>query len=201
VWVWVLLGFAAFGFCCCGGVSLLVLAAANPRWEPYTADNGAFTADFPGKPVYQSKPFKWNDGKEGTSHEYGALQLINAQGFGVHYADLPKSMLAFRPSDKKLLKAGLDEFKANSTNFTVGSENYHKVGQYVALDIDGTMTDPQHGLLQVSVRVMIVGDRVFTLVAAGKDKAKLTPAKDRFFNSFKPADPKEKDNGGEPKGK
>jgi hypothetical protein len=199
VWVWLLLGMGAFGFCCCGGVGFLFLAAANPKWEPYTADNGAFTADFPGKPEYKTNAFQWKDKDEspGTSHEYGAVQLMNAQGFAVHYTDLPKSMLTFRWSDEKLLKAGLEEYKRDSTNFTVKSSTETTVGKYKAVDVEGTTTHPQHGLLQVSVRVVIVGDRVFTLIAAGKERAKLTPAKDRFFNSFKPADPKDK--GGEPK--
>ncbi len=200
LWLWLLLGLGGFGFCCCGGVVLLFVAFANGKWQSYTPEGGAFTAEFPNPPVYQSKEFKWKDKGEtvGTSHEYAALQLLQGQGVGVHYADLPKSMKAVRPSDKRLLKLGLDDFKANSTNFTVLSATDLTVGKYEAMDIEGTMTDPQQGLLQVSLRVMIVGDRVFTLIAAGKDKKKLGPLRDRFFNSFQPAEPKV-DEKGEPK--
>lgn len=187
--MWLLLVFGGLGCCGCGGVVFAVLAATN-KWESFTPDNGAFTADFPGKPVYHTKPFKWKDGKEGTSHEYGALQLVNAQGFGIHYTDLPKSMKA--ASDEALLKYGLEDFKANSTNFTVQSSSEIKPGGHSGLDVEGTYTDPQHGLLQVYVRVLIVGDRIFTLVAAGKERKKLVKEKDRFFNSFKPAEPKGK---------
>jgi len=198
LWLWLLLGLGGFGFCCCGGGVLLLIAAANPKWEPYTAENGAFTADFPGKPIYQTKPVKWPDDKEGIGHEYGALQPLQQQGVGVHYADLPKSMKAIRPTDKKLLKLGLADFKATSTNFTVQSSVETQHGRYEAMDVEGTMTDPKQGLLQVSLRVMIVGDRVFTLIAAGKDRKKLQPTRDKFFDSFKPAEPK-KDEKGEPK--
>lgn len=190
-WLWLLLAVGGFG--CCGCCGLLGLVNMANQWKPYTAKDGAFTADFPGEPVVQEKTFKWKDDTTGKSHEYAALQLLNAQGFGVHYADLPKSMKAIRPTDKRLLKLGLEDFKANATNFTVGPETFLKVGEYEALDIEGTMTDPKHGMLHVYVRVMIVGDRVFTLIAAGKEKGKLAPHKDRFFNSFKPADPPEKD--------
>lgn len=189
-WLWLVLGFVAFGFCCCGGLGALTLVNAN-KWESYTSENGAFTAEFPGKPVYQTKPFKWKDGKEGTGHEFAALQLLNAQGFGIHYADLPKSLKGV-VDDETLLKLGLEDFKANSTNFSIQSSSRTKVGKHEAMDVEGTMTDPQQGMLQVYLRVVIVGDRVFTLIAAGKDKKKLTPHKDRFFNSFKPADPKDK---------
>ncbi len=191
LWVWLLLGLGGFGFCCCGGVGLLFLAAANGKWESYTPDNGAFTAEFPIKPVHQEKTFKWKDDATGTSQEYAAILWVQGQGVGVHYADLPKSMKPIRPTDKKLLKLGLEDFKANSTNFTVLSETPLTVGKYEAMDIEGTMTDPKQGLLQVSLRVMIVGDRVFTLIAAGKDKKKMQPMRDRFFNSFKPAEPKD----------
>jgi hypothetical protein len=192
-WVWLLLGLGGFGFCCCGGGVVLFFAAANGKWETHTPDNAAFSAEFPNKPTYTTKPFNWKDQGEtvGTSHEYAAVQPLQQQGVGVHYADLPKSMKAFRPSDETLLKQGLAEFKADSTNFTVQSETPLTVGKHKAMDIEGTMTDPKLGLLQVSIRVMIVGDRVFTLIAAGKDRKKLQPTRDRFFNSFKPAEPKE----------
>ena len=190
-WLWLVLGFVGFSCCGCGGLLLVFVNAAN-KWENYTPDNGAFTAEFPGKPVAQTKPFTWKDGKETTSYEYAALQLLNAQGFGIHYTDLPKSQ-RLGQSDDTLLKYGLEDFKKNATNFTVQSSSRTKAAdKYEALDVEGTMTDPQHGLLQVYIRVIIVGDRVFTLIAAGKDKKKLTPHKDRFFNSFKPADPKDK---------
>ena len=109
---------------------------------------------------------------------------------GLHYADLPKSMKGFRPSDEKLLKLGLEDFKADSNNFSVLSSAEVTVGKYKGMDVEGTMTDPKLGLLQVSLRVVIVGDRVFTLIAAGKDRKKVQTMRDRFFNSFKPADPK-----------
>ncbi|MFY7953334.1 MAG: hypothetical protein ACOVT5_12580, partial [Armatimonadaceae bacterium] len=121
VWVWVLLAVGGFGFCCCGGGVVLFFAAANGKWEAYTPDNGAFTAEFPTKPVYQTKQFNWKDNGEtvGTSHEYAALLPLQQQGVGLHYADLPKSMKGFRPSDEKLLKLGLEDFKADSNNFSV----------------------------------------------------------------------------------
>lgn len=191
LWVWLLLGFGGFALCCGGCVVMGVIAALNGKWEPYTADGGAFTAEFPTKPVHQEKTFKWKDDTSGKSHEYASVLVLQGQGVGVHYADLPKSMKAIRPTDKRLLKLGLEDFKANSTNFTVQNETFQTIGKYEVLDIEGTMTDPQQGLLQVSLRVMIVGDRVFTLIAAGKDRKKMQPTRDRFFNSFKPADPKD----------
>jgi hypothetical protein len=191
LWVWLLLVGGGFALCCGGCVVLVVVAALNGKWESYTPENGAFTAEFPNKPVYQTKPFTWPDGKEGTGHEYAALQPLQGQGVGLHYADMPKSLKASPPRDKLLLKAGVEDFKAKSTNFTVQSSTETKVGKYEAVDVEGTMTDPNQGLLQVSLRVIIVGDRVFTLIAAGKDRKKLQPVRDRFFNSFKPAEPKE----------
>jgi hypothetical protein len=192
VWVWVLLAVGGFGFCCCGGGVVLFFAAANAKWEPYTPDNAAFTAEFPTKPVYKTEQFNWKDNGEtvGTSHQYAALLPLQQLGVGLHYADLPKSMKGFRPSDEKLLKLGLEDFKADSNNFTVQSSAEVTVGKYKGRDVEGTMTDPKLGLLQVSLRVVIVGDRVFTLIAAGKDRKKVQPMRDRFFNSFKPADPK-----------
>lgn len=97
LWLWLVLGFGGFGLCCCGGLGLLGLAALNGKWESYTADTGAFTAEFPNKPVYQTKPFTWPDGKEGTGHEYAALQPLQGQGVGLHYADMPKSLKASPP--------------------------------------------------------------------------------------------------------
>lgn len=85
----------------------------------------------------------------------------------------------------------MEDFKAKSTNFTPLSSAETKFGKYEAMDVEGTMTNPKQGLLHVSLRVIIVGDRVFTLIAAGKDKKKLAPVRDRFFNSFKPAEPKD----------
>lgn len=190
-WLWVVLSIIGFSCCGCGGLGAIFLANAN-KWESYTPDNGAFTAEFPGKPVYQTKPFKWKDGKEGTGHEFAALQLLNAQGFVVYYTDLPKSLKGAL-SDDAILKFGLEDIKAKYTNFTVQSTTELPVGKHKAMDVDGTYTDPQHGKLQVSVRSIIVGDRLFMLFAVGQDRKKLTPHKNRFFNSFKPADPKDKE--------
>lgn len=190
-WLWLLLALGGFSCCgCCGVLGLLNMAN---QWKSFTAKDGAFTADFPGDPVYTTEAFNWKDKDTtpGTSHQYGALQLMNAQAFAVHYADMPKSMKPFRPSDKKLLELGLEDFKANTTNFTEQNRAETTVGKHKALDVEGTFTDPKHGLLYVFVRAVIVGDRVFILIAAGKEKGKLAPQKDRFFNSFKPADPKE----------
>ncbi len=190
LWLWLLLGLGGFGFCCCGGlVAFVFFAAANPKWEPYTAENGAFTAEFPGKPVTQQKPVKWPDDKEGTGYEYAALQPLQQQGVGLHYTDIPKSLRKVT-DDETLLKIWLKDFKAKSTNFTEKSSSLSKPGKYQVMDVEGTMMDPQHGLLQVSLRLMIVGDRAFLLVAAGKDRRKMQPMRDRFFDSFKPAEPK-----------
>jgi hypothetical protein len=190
VWLWLLLGFGGLSLCCCGGLVAVGLTNAN-KWERYTAENGAFTAEFPGKPVHEEKDFQWNDKNDtrGKAHEYAAVQWLNTQGFAIHYADLPKSMKAIRPTDKKLLSLGLNDLKTKSPEFTVLSAVDRKVAAYDAMDVEGTYTDPQQGFLHAYVRVMIVGDRVFTLMAAGKDKKKLNRDKERFFNSFQPADP------------
>lgn len=203
-WVWLLL--AVGGISCCGCCGLLGLVNALNQWKPHTAKDGAFTAEFPGDPVHTTEAFNWKDKDEspGTTQQYTAIQLATAQVFAVHYADMPKSMKQFRPKDEKLLELGLQDFKAGAPNFTEQSRTEVTVaGKYKGLDVEGTYTDPKHGMLSVYVRAVIVGDRVFVLIAAGKDKAKLTPQKDRFFNSFKPADPPEKEKGkpAEPKEK
>lgn len=190
LWVVGVLGLLAVGCCGCGGL-LFLIAASNPKWEPYSPDSGAFTADFPGKPEHKTEGVNWPDGKEGTAEIYALVRPLNADGFAIHYVDLPKSWQVPKSEDW-LLKEGLEQMKKDTTNFTVGTTSRLKVDKYEALDVEGTMTDPKAGLIHVYIRVMIVGERVFTLMAAGKDPKKLAPEKEQFFKSFKPADPKEK---------
>jgi hypothetical protein len=190
-WVIGLLVLFGVGCCGCGGIGLFLIVA-TPKWEPFTPENGAFTADFPGKPEHKSEVVNWPDGKEGTSEQYAAVRPLNGDGFAVHYVNLPKSWQVAKSEDW-LLKQGLEEIKKGTTNFTLVSSTRLKVmDKYEAMDVDGTATDPKVGLLNVQLRVLIVGDRLYMLFAAGKDKKKLGPEKDRFFSSFKPTDPKAK---------
>jgi hypothetical protein len=93
--------------------------------------------------------------------------------------------------DETLLKIWLKDFKSKQTNFTEQSSTLTKSGKYPVMDVEGKFIDPKHGPLEASLRVMIVGDRGFLLIAAGKDRKKMQPMRDRFFNSFKPAEPKD----------
>lgn len=181
-----------FGCCACGGVGLFLIAA-NPKWESFTPENHAFTADFPGKPVYStnSSGVKWPDGTPDTLHKYDAVKLGNAEWFAVHYFDVPKSR--GQQANKVLITVMIEGYKNSAPGgFNPISSNESPDTPYPAKDVEGTYTDPKQGELHAYGRALVAGDRVYLLIAVGKDKKKLAPEKEQFFNSFKPADPKQK---------
>lgn len=186
--VGLLVVFGLLGCCACGGVGL-ILIAANPKWESFKPDNGAFTADFPGKPEYStnSAGIQWPDGTPDTLHKYDAVKLGNTEWFAVHYYDVPKSRAA--TSDKVFITVMIEGYKnAAPGGFTQISSNDAPDTLYPAKDVEGKFTDPKAGELHAYGRALVAGDRVYLLIAVGKEKKKLTPEKDRFFNSFKPAE-------------
>lgn len=191
--VWLLLAVLGFGCCGCGGLILAGLFVVNPPWEAYTPDNGAFTAEFPGKPTYSEDTagIQWPDGTPATLHKYDAGKLGNTEWFAVHYYDLPRSK--DRPSNKVLINLIVEGYKkAAPGGFNQVTSNDSPAVVHPAKDVEGTFTHPQLGPVYAYGRGLVAGDRVYMLVAVGKDRTKLAPEKDRFFNSFKPAEPKEK---------
>lgn len=193
LWVWAVLALVGVGCCGCGGVGLLFWGAANPPWEKFTHDKGEFTAEFPGKPNYQSHAFAWPDGTTGTTHEYNAWKANNFEGFAVHYLDWPKG--GTRGRDEFLIDLFLDDFKKTNTHgYAEASKGEMTTyGKYKGRETEGTINDPQYGQGYAHVRVMVVGDRGYMLIAVGKEKGKLVADKDRFFNSFQPVEPKAKE--------
>jgi hypothetical protein len=171
----------------------LFLIAANPKWESFTPENEAFTAEFPGKPAYTtaSDGIQWPDGTPDTLHKYEAAKLGNAEWFAVHYYDVPKSRAAV--ADKVFITVMIEGYKNSAPGgFHQISSNDSPDIPYKAKDVEGTFTDPKAGELYSYGRALVAGDRVYLLIAVGKDKKKLAPEKDHFFNSFKPTVRKEK---------
>ncbi len=185
IWLWLLLGFGGLSLLCCGGGAVIAWRGMNPKWQEFRPEGGEFAAIFPGKPKLETKPFNWPNGTTGTARLYHAERMGGPAGFHVHFLDIPKTQL--KGSEDFLLNAMIEEIKKSDLpSFAEVSRKPVSGTNYEGKEVEATFQHPKHGTGIAFLRIAVVGERIFVLMALGKDRKRLLPEKDRFFDSFVP---------------
>ncbi len=182
-WVIILGIVGVLGLGCCGGGGFLVYKfAGDPKWEKFNSPDARWSADFPGKPKMEVKPI--GGGVSGNTTFYGAQRLFGQEAFGVGYADLdPIGVRA--SSNETLLNEGLNGILTGPQNAREVSRRNLKMVGVDAKELTVDVTDPQAGKGRMVVRILMVENRLYTLVAVKVGQSAGNPEQtDRFFDSF-----------------
>jgi len=184
MWVIILGIVGVLGLGCCGGGGFLIYKfAGDPKWEPFASPDGRWSADFPGKPKMETKPI--GGGASGNNTFYGAQRMFGREAFGVASADLDPVGVRIA-SHETLLNEGLNGILTGPQNAREISRRNLKMAGADAKELTVDVNDPQNGKGRMVVRIFIVENRLYTLVAvkmgpSGKDP----PDAQRFFDSFR----------------
>jgi hypothetical protein len=180
----VLAGLTALGLVCCGCAGFIVYKATELSWSNYTPSGNEFTATFPREPIYDSQQFTWPDGSQGKIHQYLSSLMFQRQLYMVQFTDLPRGLGGKVWRDVQL-NAMLDEMKKPGS-FMLKEEGRTEtsLGGQPAKEVYGPCNHPEYGDGYMFSRVAIINQRVYVLIALGKDRGSIEERKDRFFNSL-----------------
>jgi hypothetical protein len=168
-WVIILGIVGVLGLGCCGGGGFLLYKfAGDPKWEKFNSPDARWSADFPGKPKMESKPI--GGGVSGNTTFYGAQRMFGQEAFGVGYA---------------LMNEGLSGILKGPQNAREVSRRNLKMAGVDAKELTADVNDPQAGKGRMVVRIFIVENRLYTLIAVKIGQNAANPDQtDRFFDSF-----------------
>ena len=184
IWIWIIgiSGVLILGCCGCGG--FFVYKASDPKWEKFSPPDGRWSAEFPGEPKMEVQPAKGVGGVAST--HYAAQRLLGQEAYLVGSAD-SGVVQKLNPLHDAMLTAGLDAVAKEPTTTREVSRRSLKMAGVDAKEGVFDITDPKFGQGRAVVRILIVDDRVYTLVAIKAGKQGQNPEHaERFFNSFQP---------------
>lgn len=187
VWVLLLLTTLVLG-ACVGGCTGVAAWLYNPKMHPFTSAEGKFKVEFPDNP----NPVTGTDDR-GTVTVNGSREQTQER-FAVKVFDLPAKYRGL-PPDEALEQLALAELKAEG-----GRERTHhevvKHDGFPAYDVTDADQVPGFQRRNTLVRCVLVGNRVYAVVAQGPNMQPQAWWVRKFFVSFeitdRPADGKPK---------
>lgn len=167
----------------CGGISLACAGFSvwlyNPPMKAHTSDDGKFTVEFPGDPA----PFQQTGEKGVVMKGMEARRQTNEMRFSVKYYDLPKA-----PQDDE--QAVAEAIKSEIASLAAGSELQRQTTRHAGFPaLDVQLSQGPEFLRRITIlRVVLVGKRVYILMAQGQNLMPEIAYVQKFFISFLPAE-------------
>jgi hypothetical protein len=170
-----------FGVVCCGCGGFLVWEAFKPTWEPY--NTAEFTVTFPKPPTYSDTAYTTGEGKTERMQQYLSQLPLQQQVFVVMHTPLPKGTgKVWREAQ---MNAIVDELKKSGQfGFQETKRTDMIISGQQGMQVEGTGQHPQLGQSSMVLRLVPVKNRMFILVALGKDNKQSASNRQRFFDSF-----------------
>jgi hypothetical protein len=151
------------------------VGSASGSWQSYTAADGSFSVDLPGRPVVVTLPVADEGGVTTTGQSVTARASADAS-YAITYHDYPPGLLSTISASQAYanMVAALD----NKT--LVSSRHQISVGGLPAEEIRAVRLD-------VTIRAWfcVDGDRVYVVEADTSAALAASPDVDRFFDSFR----------------
>lgn len=151
------------------------------EWQEFTSPQGNFTVSMPGKPTEEITEANAENGI--TESGSFLLELEgDILGYGVFYKHLPNApSVASTEQTKEFFDGFRDDFVQNGVlDGTLVEESDVMLGEYAGRQLEVSGSEGY-----IKLRVYLVEERLYLLLAASETQEKFPPAGDRFFNSFK----------------
>ena len=150
----------------------------KPEWKKFVSREGAFAVLMPGTPVAKKEAAQTPLGPL-VAHLF-SLEVEIGSNFTVSFSDVPQGLLGLEGVDDLLLTQARDAAVAKLEGKLLkderGSLNKRFPGREFHIEV------PNAGI--VRMRIYLVQNRVFQIVAAGPKEFATGKDADRFFNSF-----------------
>lgn len=146
------------------------------EFKPYHSDEGKFSVLFPGEPEKELQQVNTSIGPlEFIMYQAGSEKI----GFIVGYVDYPKQMF-----ENVVLEKMLDGARDGAVQNVNGTLKYEKVldlhgnpGRELEINVPNKAT--------VKVRIILIGNRLYQVMAVSESKKALKKNCPKFFDSFK----------------
>lgn len=165
-----------------GVVALMALffaATAQAQWTDFTSSAGRYSVAMPGAPQTNSQAVDTKVGKVTATMSY--VEIAD-RVYMVTFNDYPAGSVA---------RGGAAKVLDGVINGIVGSLPGGQKASDRAIDIDGkpgrevTVTGIQGAASSALIRVLVVGDRLYQLMALGAGNQPSDPDAQRFVQSFR----------------
>jgi hypothetical protein len=153
--------------------SLLVAGCGKINWKDFESTDGKFSIKMPGESKSQSQSMPLPGGGAATLKMH-MVEMKNA-AYGVGHADFPQGT----PFDY----AGAVQGMANSNGGTVTKENDWKFEGATGQEVEMKITKPRNGYC--SARIIVLGNRLYEVIAIGTNTSLDNSDVKTFFDSFK----------------
>jgi hypothetical protein len=158
-----------------------VAVPVTGEWKEFTSKDGGFSVSFPSSPKEMTLSQPTPLGKF-DFHAFAVELPGNAGGYTVMYFDLPEAMAKQPGVTDQILNTIPQQLKSNAPNANLTTE-VKKItlgghsGREFAVEMPGKGT--------AHVRVFLVKNRLYQVIAGGAKERLSSPDTQRFLNSFK----------------
>jgi hypothetical protein len=153
---------------------------AFKKWEPYTSDDGWFSAEFPGRPSVRKMPIAT---AAGTIYVHMFMAEQRSEAYAVGYFDVPEIGSKVNLESQEFI-----ESMARGSFNEMGAHDFTKK----EIDFDGYPGMEAEGNIQkgstkgiARIRYYVVEKRIYMLEVVGTKSFINSGNTDKFFNSFK----------------
>jgi hypothetical protein len=161
----------------CVALACVARADDKPKTEPFTSREGKFSITFPQKPTPLSRKVKTDVGEVDV-----CIFLVDQKdrGYVATYSDYPKGTVTDKNHDKVL--AGARDGAVKGVNGKLVNEKKIKIGKkHEGLEMNVQLPDKK---TIYRARLVLVGDRLYQVVALGPEDFTKSKAVESYLDSF-----------------
>ncbi|OPY04503.1 MAG: hypothetical protein A4E67_02350 [Syntrophaceae bacterium PtaB.Bin038] len=167
------------------GIALLVALAAaltgceTSPWKDFHSMEGGFSVSMPGTPVERRQAYQTQAGPV-EAHFFTVEADRGSLVYMVVYGDYPEALMA--TGDREMLLDAARDGAVGNIQGTLLSERAVSIGGHPGRELQVLSSD---GRLALKMRIYLVNNRQYQVVAVTPKETRSTADRDRFLDSFR----------------